>query len=330
MARGINPKGPGLAVLVRMNGRIVYEGAAGMADRIRGVRITGKTTFELASASKPLTASAVLKLVEAGSINLDDSAKKWLPDLPHDWSAITVRDLLTHRSAIPDYMAGIAVRDAPRLLDGLTNEMLMARWRASPALLFIPGSRSQYSNSNFVLLAEIVAVASGRPFADYLAGDIFAISGMKDSYVDGSTRAGSFAALNYADVELTNGIRLHTEGPTGICSSVEDLSNWLAALLDGRLVSLNMLQQMTAPQSFGPVFEDGERYGYGWALPAVGDLRDTFAHAGQKDGFRSIIFVDRERNVDYVILSNGGEALVPATTEIRYLIQALLQQGSRQ
>ena len=169
------------------------------------------------------------------------------------------------------------------------------------------------------------------PFADYLASEIFAISGMQDSYVDGSTRsAGSSAALNYADVELTNGIRLRTEGPTGICSSVEDLSNWLAALLDGRLVSLNMLQQMTAPQSFGPVFEDGERYGYGWALPAVGDQRDTFAHAGQKDGFRSIVFVDRERNVDYVILSNGGEALVPVATEIRYLIQVLLQQGNRQ
>ena len=165
MARGVNPEGPGLAVLVRINGRIVYEGAAGMADRIRGVQITGKTTFELASASKPLTASAVLKLVEAGSIHLDDSAKKWLPDLPHDWSEITVRDLLTHQSGIPDYMVGMAIRDAPRLLDGLTNEMLSARWRASPALLFTPGSRSQYSNSNFVLLAEIVAIASGRPFA---------------------------------------------------------------------------------------------------------------------------------------------------------------------
>ena len=165
MARGVNPEGPGLAVLVRINGRIVYEGAAGMADRIRGVQITGKTTFELASASKPLTASAVLKLVEAGSIYLDDSAKKWLPDLPNDWSEITVRDLLTHQSGIPDYMVGMAIRDAPRLLDGLTNEMLTARWRASPALLFTPGSRSQYSNSNFVLLAEIVAIASGRPFA---------------------------------------------------------------------------------------------------------------------------------------------------------------------
>ena len=165
MARGISPEGPGLAVLVKMNGRVVYEGAAGMADRIRGVRITGKTTFELASASKPLTASAVLKLVEAGSIYLDDSAKKWLPDLPNDWSEITVRDLLTHQSGIPDYMVGMAIRDAPRLLDGLTNEMLTARWRASPALLFTPGSRSQYSNSNFVLLAEIVAIASGRPFA---------------------------------------------------------------------------------------------------------------------------------------------------------------------
>lgn len=328
LAHDVDPNGPGLAVVVRLDGKIVYRGSAGLADRLNHVPITTNTAFELASASKPVTAATVLKLVETGAIHLQDPITNWLSDLPADWSKISVRDLLTHQSGIPDYMVGINFRELTAL-NGLTNSMLIERWRTASALKFTPGSRSEYSNSNYVLLAEIVVRASHQSFGERLAQSIFSPLDMQASYVDGSTPpADTKLALNYGDTKLTDGIQLRTQGPTGVFSSAEDLSRWLIALGDGRVLSAAMLQQMTSPQSVGPTFQDGERYGYGWALPALGDMRDTYAHAGKKDGYQSILYVNRARKLSYVILSNGGEPLAPAVNTIRYWIQTFLEQGN--
>ena len=97
-------QGPGLAGWVALDDQVIYANWAGLAQRQPRLAIQGDTAFELASASKPLTATLAMQLVEAGLLGLDDSVRRWLPSLPSSWSDMTVRHLLTHRAGIPDYM----------------------------------------------------------------------------------------------------------------------------------------------------------------------------------------------------------------------------------
>ena len=100
-------KGPGMAVWVEVDGEVIYSKWAGLAQREKRIPIDGDTLFELASASKPLTAALVMLLAEAGLLQLDDAAVKWLPELPPLWQTITIRHLLNQTAGIPDYMSQI-------------------------------------------------------------------------------------------------------------------------------------------------------------------------------------------------------------------------------
>ena len=134
-------------------------------------------------------------------------------------------------------------------------------------------------------------------------------------------------ALNYATTKHTKGIQLRTEGPTGIYSSVKDVAVWLRAYQDGKIVTTNGKALMTVPASLKPIFENGERYGMGWVLPSVDSPVGSFAHAGQKDGYRTLIRANPARRISYIILSNGGDFVQPASNEIQYWIQELLEQS---
>lgn len=325
LAREVDPQGAGLAIVVRSDGQVVYEGHAGMADIVAGRAIDGRTAFELASLSKPITAMAVLTLVDRGIVSLGDPVRRWIPELPVAWPTITIHDLLSQQSGLPDFMIGMHAAELAAL-DELTNAGVIERLRQSPSLLFAPESQSRYSNTNYVLLAEVVTRAARRPFADYVATDLFAPAGLVSSFAEGGARpADTTLALDFGRTHTTNGIHLRTVGPTGIYSSADDLSRLLQALIDGRILTPGTLQKMISPEASGAVFDDGERYGYGWALPPAGQPVTVFAHRGDKDGFRTIAFVDTRHRLDYVILCNGGDAGVAVMNHLRALFERLLQ-----
>jgi CubicO group peptidase (beta-lactamase class C family) len=320
-------QGPGMAVWVEFEGEVIYSNWAGLAQRDKRIPIDGNTSFELASASKPLTAALAFQLAENGLLNLDDSVTQWLPDLPPAWKSISVRHLLTQTAGVPDYMSQI---NAAKLLalDGLTNEKLMQRWNANTRLNFEPGSNVEYSNSNYVLLAEVISKACSASFGQCLRQRMFEPLGMANSRVESEAALDTESlALNYATTKHTKGIQLRTEGPTGIYSSVKDVAVWLRAYQDGKIVTTNGKALMTVPASLKPIFENGERYGMGWVLPSVDSPAGSFAHAGQKDGYRTLIRANPSRRISYIILSNGGDFVQPASNEIQYWIQELLEQS---
>jgi CubicO group peptidase (beta-lactamase class C family) len=321
----VDPGGPGLSVVVSIGGDVVFTGNAGLADVAERRRIDGRTSFELASLSKPITAIAVLQLVEHGKLRLDDSAARWLPELPATWAGITVGDLLAQRSGVPEFMTNMTPQ-ALKALDGLDNITLIRKLAAHPDLAFAPGTASRYSNTNYVLLSEIVARSSGIPFARYVKLNVFDPLGLTSSFVYGdAVPPGVELALNFGATRLTNGIDLHVVGPLGIYSSTSDMSRLIDELIAGHLLTLATVKAMTSPQSRAPTFDSGEQYGYGWAVPPAARPAATFAHLGEKDGFRSIAFVDTASGVRYVILANGGNAVLKARDSIRFLIQTYLQ-----
>ena len=318
-------QGPGMAVWVEVDGEVVYSKWAGLAQREKRIPIDGDTIFELASASKPLTAALVMQMAEAGLLQLDDAAIKWLPQLPPVWGTITIRNLLNQTAGIPDYMSQI---NSTKLLglDGLTNKQLLQRWETGNRLNFNPGTQIEYSNSNYVLLAEIASSACGTGFGQCLRERIFEPLGMTHTRVESedSSRA-EVLALNYALSKKTKGILLKTEGPTGIYSSLNDIALWLQAYQAGKIVSKAGTTLMTTPVLSNPVFESGERYGMGWVLPPEDKKIGSYTHAGQKDGYRTLISANTTDHVNYIILSNGGDFVQPISTEVKYWIQEIFE-----
>ena len=318
-------QGPGMAVWVEVDGEVVYSKWAGLAQREKRIPIDGDTTFELASASKPLTAALVMQLAEAGLLQLDDAAIKWLPQLPPVWGAITIRNLLNQTAGIPDYMSQI---NSTKLLglDGLTNKQLLQRWETGNRLNFNPGTQIEYSNSNYVLLAEIASSACGTGFGQCLRQRIFEPLGMTHTRVESEDSIRTeVLALNYALSKKTKGILLKTEGPTGIYSSLNDIALWLQAYQAGKIVSKAGISLMTTPVLSSPVFESGERYGMGWVLPPEDKKIGSYTHAGQKDGYRTLISANTTDHVNYIILSNGGDFVQPISTEVQYWIQEIFE-----
>ena len=220
---------PGLAVLVRRNGRSVFERGYGVRDLRARSSIDARTSFRLASVTKQLTAAAVALLVREGRLGYEDSLCDALPGFPAYGRDVTIRRLLTHTSGLPDYEqlmeeveAGGEQRWTPdrQIRD---NEVLALLEKQAQGR-FAPGGRWAYSNSGYVVLGLIAAQAAGRPFGDVLRERIFAPLGM--------TRT---LAFERGRNEVPDRAYGHTKGPAGFRET--DQSATSATLGDGGVYS---------------------------------------------------------------------------------------------
>lgn len=252
------------AVVVRKAGRQIF--AEGVGESTAGVPFSPeRTVIDIASISKPITAMAVLKLVEEGKVALNDPLERWFPEAPADKRPITIRQLLSHSSGIVDIPEGITDY-TPISGDAMAKLLLSA------PLEFRPGERWSYSNGGFNLLALIVERASGRSFFDFLEREVFARAGVRASY-DPETFppdavAGAFREGRWVDVRSLASAR---KGPFwglwgagGLFISAAGLARLTEAFMLGRIVSPELVNL-----SITPVLpeEGGQSYaGLGWAL----------------------------------------------------------------
>lgn len=321
LKRQQDPQAAGLSILLRKNGSTIYDNSLGLADAVNGTKITRDTVFQLASVTKPITAIVVMRLMKGGQLSLDNKARQWLPELPKTWSAITVRDLLVHSSGIPDYIANLPVSQIPTL-DGFTNSSLLQRFNNDDKLVFSPGSAAAYSNSNYVLLAEIITRSTGQTYADHVSKTVFEPLGMRSSFVVGTEIPASISiALNFARQTSTFGINLLTFGDIGVLSSVADMEILLRAFRGGQLVDASTVELMTVAQSGYALNSIGEFYGFGWFVPGNITKPIVYAHSGQKDGFRSLVRINQQQDLELVMLSNGGEATLRLMNAVRSVVQ---------
>ncbi|HEU4565858.1 MAG TPA: serine hydrolase domain-containing protein [Gemmatimonadaceae bacterium] len=307
LAEYASPGLPGASLLVVRDGRVAYARGYGLAELETGVPVTPRTNFRLASLSKQFTATAVMLLVAEGRLRYDDAAGPLLPELPAYARAVTVRQLLTHTSGLPDYeefvpdtqTAQVHDRDIPALI---------AR-AAGPR--FAPGTRYAYSNTGYVLLALIVERVSGERFADFLRERIFTPLGMTETmaHEEGRTTVPHRA---YGYTVDASGTRRTDQSPTsatlgdgGIYSSVADLAKWDEALERHTLVSADAQRLAWTPQTLA----GGERteYGFGWFIDSDrGEQR--LRHHGESRGFTNAILRYPGRRLTVVLLTNrtGG------------------------
>lgn len=301
----IQPGEPGAALLVRHAGEVVHRAGYGRTAPDSGAALDVDTPFYLASVAKPLTATAVLALVEEGELELGDRVGDFVDGLPAAAGDVTVHQLLTHTSGIPDYL-GFVEWARLGLLD---NAAVLDTLRRGGAPRFEPGSRHEYSNSNYVLLAAMAERATGRRFEDLLEATVLERSGMRatrllDEVADSvpgralgwapdSLRG--FRLVDYRRIDLGGfeaPLGLATVGAGGVVATAADLDRFARALFRGGLVGDSLRLAATSVQApveapNGTIAElDG--YGYGWYVSRRYGS-EVLWHDGDFGGFRTLL-----------------------------------------
>jgi CubicO group peptidase (beta-lactamase class C family) len=266
------------------------------------VKATPETNYRLASVTKQFTAAAVLLLVEDGKLRLDDPIRKYFPSLPARLDAVTVQHLLTHTSGIIDYEDVMPAGDTAQIHDAGVLQLL----EAQDSLYFQPGTKYQYSNSGYSLLALLVQKVSGESFATFLHDRIFAPLGMKHTiaFEEGistvSHRAYGHTLRNGAWVQKDQSTTSAVLGDGGIYSSIEDMAKWDDAWYDSRLLSDGSRHLATSPH----VDTDNPdmKYGFGWRISG-----DLVSHSGETSGFRNVIIRKPSHHTTVVLLTNRDD-----------------------
>jgi CubicO group peptidase (beta-lactamase class C family) len=276
------PDAPGCSVAVSQNGKVVVNKAYGSADLERDVPIKPDTVFDAGSVRKQFVAAAILLLVEEGKLSLSDEVRKHIPQLPDYGHKITVDHLLTHTSGIRDWQALL------NLAGGDPDAMTMILRQRE--LNFAPGDEWSYSNSNYVLLPEIVTRVSGMPFSEFARKRLFEQLGMKmTTYIDDPLNLIKNRALAYKkeasgwkmDMYLGN----DRGGGGALFTTASDLVIWNDALQNNRLGAF-VTQKLQGPATLN----NGRKLSYARGLRVEPFRRggQLVWHSGGAAGYSTI------------------------------------------
>jgi CubicO group peptidase (beta-lactamase class C family) len=291
------------SVLVGIDGKIQFEKGYGVADEEWSVHNTPTTKFRIASLTKQFTAACILLLQERSKLSVQDPISRYLSSLPGAWESITIHQLLTHTSGIPDYTSSAKMKELNRT--GATPKELIALVQSEP-LEFKPGSKFAYTNTGYILLGMIIEKVSGRTYDAFLVGNVFRPLGMVNSGYDRASDILSNRATGY---EIKDGHFINSDfidmsipyAAGGIFSTVEDLFRWNEALANGKLLSPESLRQMFAEYPETAYMQS--HYGYGVVM-TMRFGRTIYYHGGGVTGFSSVIQRYSKEHICIVVLSN--------------------------
>jgi len=298
---------PGVLVGLASRGQLVYWKAYGMANVELSVPVTDSTVFEIGSISKEFVSAVVLQLVEEGRLGLDDGIHEHLSFLPSEWLGVTVRQLLTHTSGIPDYEE-IQTYEAYRFR--FTPEEIIRVAHSRP-MDFAPGTGYYYSNTGYFLLSLMVERIEGRPLGQVLHDRIFGPFGMTQTRMADPEDIIPHRAAGYyvnGTLELVNRDPTQTSstlGAGGIVSSIHDMVKWDEALYGTTLLSEASKEAMWIPV----VLPSGQNtnYGFGWR---TGEYRGrwTVGHTGMVAGFVAAFLRIPEEEMAVIVFANRYRA----------------------
>ncbi len=277
---------PGSSLLIIKDGKILKATSYGIANLEHKVPAKFETVYELASVSKPITAMAVMQLVEQGKISLDSSIASYIDSVPASHRSIKLRHLLSHTSGIPELHINFTKLYAVSLLKYTVKEQLADLY--SQKLLFPPGEGYQYSNGGYFLLSVIIANVSGMSFEKYMQKNIFDKAMMKNTkFISADSivpnRAQTYTKRNGTTVRWSLEMlqALESNGFGGLLSTTGDLALLYLAMIDGKIVQPKTLEQMMKPEVYKnkKKAEHGSEIGLGWFVNEV-DGKKCIQHSG--------------------------------------------------
>ncbi|HEY1495093.1 MAG TPA: serine hydrolase domain-containing protein [Candidatus Solibacter sp.] len=341
------PGTPGLAVLVRQEGRNVFQRGYGVRDLRSLAKIDAATNFRLASFTKQFTAMAIMLLVHDGKLRYNQTLTEIFPDFPAYGKTITVRHLLTHTAGLPDYedlMDEAEKGKAPiwTVAHQIQDREVLDLLKQQSHPKFAAGTNWSYSNSAYVVLGLVVAKVSGQPYGDFLRARIFQPLHMDQTlaFVKGANtvpdRAFGHSKREGKFVQTDQSPTSATLGDGGVYANLDDLVKWDDALTRHTLLSEKEMQPALEPAKLAdgsttrwPTTPGGDNldpgrpveYGFGWFLdPWQGHPR--MWHTGTTQGFRTVIARFPQSQFSVIILCNRTD-LDPAALAERVADQML-------
>lgn len=303
------------SILVAKNGEILFEEHIGNKDPRSQESIENTNTYQLASLSKQFTASAILLLYQEGKLDLDDFAVKYLTDFPY--KNITIRQLLNHTSGLPNYMYAAEHNwkselppDNTAMLD-LMNKLKMQAY-------FKPGSRFDYSNTGYFILASIVSKISDQRLGDFLDSRFFKPLNMEHTYVhnpkeevrkdelSGFRRYGR--SYRFIPFTINDGV----VGDKGVYSTVNDLFKWNQSLTENTIINDTILAKAFLPGKTNS--GKSVPYGFGFRLKQENDSNLIY-HNGVWNGFHNTLRRYETDDITIIILSNNSFNSITAVSE---------------
>lgn len=295
-------------VLIAQKGVTIYKNAFGYRDFISKTPLSLNSAFQLASISKTFTGVAILMMAQEGKLQMSDSIQQYLPKFPYH--GITISDLLSHRSGLPNYLYAF---ENKRRLNGAppTNDTIL-KWfieaNPLPAPYARPGKSFSYNNSNFVLLSCILEKVSGMSYAAFMRSRIFEPLGMRHSYID-NLAPDSLLQLRTSG---HNGNRVNKRdfydgvyGDKGVYSTVEDLTKWHYALTNHCLLNKYWLKEAFTPRNL----EKKSRHNYGLGFRLMTQITNMkkveyIYHTGWWQGYSTIFWYSPANDYIIIILGN--------------------------
>jgi CubicO group peptidase (beta-lactamase class C family) len=316
------PNEPGAAVAVLQNGKVIYLRCFGLASLEYWSPITHETVFNLASVSKQFVALAILMLEKEGKINLDDDIHGYFPGLPDFGDTVTISNLLHHTSGLWEFSKIMYYYGCHDLGDRISIDDVLALLEGQDQLMFSPGSQWKYCNTNYALLAELVARVTGESFSAWTKTNIFDPLEMKntlfrDDYMTLIPNlAGSYSKLNGVYKRTpTNG---EVVGPSNLFSTIDDVSRWLDNYRTQKVGGKDLIERMFRKSKLN----DGSENFYGYGLGVSEHNRKlTIDHSGQTRGFVSMVIYVPEDEIGIAILANDSRIM---TESMGYRILDLL------
>lgn len=298
-------------VLVAKKGEVIYQKCFGFADKESGLSLCDSSMFQLASVSKVFTATAALILYERGKLKLDEKVADILKGFPYP--AVTVKQLLCHRSGLPNYVyfcSEYLKGDTATLYNKSILDVMIIH---QPKAYFNAGGRFNYSNTNYALLALIIEQKSGISYSSFLQQEIFTPLGMKHSAVSaphpGKHTRGYTASFKLVGNDRFDGV----VGDKGVYSAPYDLFLFSEALYQHKILTEATQQLAYTPYSREKKLSN---YGFGWRMKNFNTADKEVFHNGWWHGYRTSFHRRLRDSVTVVVLSNRLNRSVYATGRI--------------
>lgn len=313
---------PGLSLAIVQDGKVVKVQGYGVADVEKKTPVTADTAYDVGPVAKSFTATAMLMLMQNGRIRPADKMARFFSNVPPQWRDITVWHLLTNTSGIKDYLTETPTTAT---LD-FTPDIVYNR-AIGAGLNFTPGTQFKYSNTNYVMLGMVIEAATGRPFYEFIVDRIFKPLGMTESTLRASGKPVPNLATGY---QLTNGQATAVDAEKRafadafLCTTVNDLSRWAAALDSDGFLTWQMRATMWSPTPLMPAGKQPATaeakpktapYGVGWytetlkGRPVIGEGGSSGGCSANLSRFPddrlTVIVLANLRNVDALPLVQG-------------------------
>jgi CubicO group peptidase (beta-lactamase class C family) len=303
---------PGMAVCVVRGGKIELAAGYGSANLELVVPASEKTVYEIASLTKPFTATAVMMLVEAGKLTLDDRLPKYFPGAPPNWANITVEHLLRHTSGFGDFFSIQELRSKSDFAwerEYEPGDLLPLVFKVP--IQSAPGERWSYSNVGYYLLGLIIEKVTGETYGTFMKRQIFEPLQMTDTrrmdrrdIIPGRGSGYTWENKVIRNAKYTSVTWAYSEG--GLVSSASDMAKAGLGLFGDKLLKKTTLERMWQPSRLN----DGSfvPYGLGWNIGSDPRRRQIY-HSGNKPGFASIIRYYVNESLTVVVLTNIDNAI---------------------